>query len=66
MDQISLLRYRVEFNDKSRQKWIKGKNKKRDTYESAHALYEGWELTLNAFKREHFQQKKHKEKKLKY
>ena len=27
-----------------------GKDKKRDTYESAYGLYEGWELTLNAFK----------------
>ena len=27
-----------------------GKNKKRDTYESSSALYEGRELTLNAFK----------------
>ena len=29
---------------------VLGLDKKRDTYESAYALYEGRELTLNAFK----------------
>ena len=46
----NLLKYIVEFNDKSRSRTKEGKNKKRDTYESTYALYEGQELTLNAFK----------------
>ena len=37
-------------NDKSRPRTKEGEDKKRDSYESAYALYEGWELTLNAFK----------------
>ena len=32
------------------QEITRGKDKKRDTCESAHALYEGRELILNAFK----------------
>ena len=34
----------------SLQRIIKEKDKKRDTYKNAYALYEGQELTLNAFK----------------
>ena len=41
MDQSNLLENRVEFNDKSRSKFKKGKNKKRDTYESVNTLFEG-------------------------
>ena len=38
----------VEFNNKSRPSTMEGKYKKRDTYKSAYALYEGWEfLTLS-------------------
>ena len=40
----------VEVNEKSRPKTKEGKDKKRDTYESANTLYEGRELTLNAFR----------------
>ena len=46
----NLLKYIVEFNDKSRSRTKEGKNKKRDTYESRYPLYEGRELTLNPFK----------------
>ena len=37
-------------NNKYRPKTKESKDKKRNTYESVNALYEGWELTLNAFK----------------
>ena len=46
----NLLKYIVEFNDKSRSRTKEGKNKKRDTYENRYLLYEGRELTLNPFK----------------
>ena len=46
-DQSNLLKNIEEFNNKSRPKNKEGKDKKRDTYESA---YEGRELTLNAIK----------------
>ena len=49
-DQSNLLHNIVEFNYKSRPRSKEGKTKKRDTYESAYALYEGRELTLNTFK----------------
>ena len=49
-NQSTLLKTRVEFNNRSRTKNKGGKNKKRDTYESSYALYEGEELTLIAFK----------------
>ena len=42
----------VKFNNKSRPKKKEGKDKKKDTYESPYAFYEGWELTLIAFKPE--------------
>ena len=41
-------------------------SKKRDTYESVNALYEGRELTVNAFKSEIFSIKQHKVKGSKY
>ena len=44
----------AEFSGKSRPKTKEGQNKK-DTYESVSALYEGRELTLNAFKSGIFQ-----------
>ena len=40
----------VKFNNKSRSKRKKGKDKKRNTFDSVSALYEGRELTLNAFR----------------
>ena len=40
----------VVFNNKSRPRAIEGKDKKKVTCESASALYESRELTLNAFK----------------
>ena len=40
----------IEFNDKSTPRTAEGKDKKRNTYESACALYEGRELILNAFR----------------
>ena len=46
-DQSNLLKNIEEFNNKSRPKNKEGKDKKRDTYESA---YEGRELTLNVIK----------------
>ena len=49
-DQSNLLNNIVEFNDKSKTRSKEGNDKKRHTYESAYALYEGWELTLNVFK----------------
>ena len=48
--QSHLLKNIVECNDKSIPRSKEGKDKKRDTYESAYALYESRELTLNAFK----------------
>ena len=53
-DQSNLLENLVVFNNKSRQKNKQGKDKKRGSYESEHALYEGWELTLNVSKSETF------------
>ena len=43
MDQTNLLQNLVEFNKKS-------KPRKKKTFQSVNALYEGQELTLNAFK----------------
>ena len=41
----------VKFNNKSKPKTKEDKDKKQSTYESAYALYEVRELTLNSFKR---------------
>ena len=49
-DKSNLLKNIVEFNDKSRPRTKEGKDKKRETYESIYALYEGGKLTLNAFR----------------
>ena len=40
-DQSHLLKDVVEFNNKSKPRTKEGKDKKRDTYEKAYALYEG-------------------------
>ena len=55
MDQRNLLKNIVEFNNKSRLRTIEAKDKERDTYEIAYALYEGRELILNASKVQYFQ-----------
>ena len=46
----NLLKNVAEFSDKSGPRSEEGKDKKRDTYESARTLYESRELTLNTFK----------------
>ena len=50
INQSNLLKNSVKFTDKSRPRTVECKGKKRNTYESAHALYEGRELILNAFR----------------
>ena len=57
IDQSNLLKYLVEFNDKSRPRTAEGKGKKRNIYERAYALYEGRELILNAFRSKIFPMK---------
>ena len=52
MDQNNLLENIIEFNNKPRPKTKESKDKKRDTFDSVSALYEGWELILNAFRNE--------------
>ena len=50
MHRTNLLKNMVKFNDKSRPRSKEDKNKKRNTFDSVTALYEGRELTLNAFR----------------
>ena len=50
MDQTNLLENMVEPNSKYRLKTKEGKGKKRDTFDSVSALYEGRELTLSAYR----------------
>ena len=50
IDHSSLLDDLTDFNDRSRPKVVEGKNKKRNIYRSAYALYEDRELILNAFR----------------
>ena len=50
MDQSNLLEYMVKFYNKSKPKTKEGKDKKQSTFDSVNALYEGQELTLNAFR----------------
>ena len=50
MDQTNLLENIVKFNNKSRPKTKKGNDKKQNTFDSVNTLYEGRELTLNAFR----------------
>ena len=40
----------VEFNTKTRQKKKKKIRKNRNTFNSISVFYEGWELSLNAFR----------------
>ena len=49
-DQSNLLKNIVECKNEFRPRTIEGKDIKRDTYKSVYGLYEGRELTLNAFK----------------
>ena len=51
MDQTNLLKNMAKFNNKSRPR---SKTKKENTFDSVNALYEGRELTLNAFRSEIF------------
>ena len=66
MDQGNLLKNMVKFNSKFRPKAKEHKDKKRDTYYCAYALYEDRELTLNAFKSGIFPIKIYKKKEWKY
>ena len=50
MDQTNLFENVIKFNNKSRPKTKEGKDKKRITFDSVSALYEGCELTLDAFR----------------
>ena len=50
MDQTNLLVNIVDFNNKSRPRSREDKDKKRNIINSVNALYEGRELTLNAFR----------------
>ena len=50
MDQTNLLDNIVDFNNKSRPRSREDKDKKRNIINSVNALYEGRELTLNAFR----------------
>ena len=50
MDQTKLLDNMVDFNNNSRARSKEDKDKKRNTFDSVGALYEGWELILNAFR----------------
>ena len=63
MDQSNLLENMVEFNNKSRSRTKESKGK--ITYESVNALYEGQEVTLNAFKRGIFPEKETQSERLK-
>ena len=50
MDQTNLLENMEKFNDKSRPKTNKDKDKKLNTFDSVSALYEGRELPLYVFR----------------
>ena len=50
MDQSNFFKNLKEFINKFRPRTTKGKNKRRNTFESVNALYEGQELSINAFK----------------
>ena len=65
MDQTNLLENISEFSGSVRPKTAEDKNKKRNTYESVNALYEGRELILNAFKGGIFPMKEKQRKELK-
>ena len=64
MDQTNLSENMVNFNTESRPKTKEAKDKKWNTFDSVSALYEGRELTVNAFTRGIFPiKKKEKERK---
>ena len=50
MNQTNRLENMIKVKNKSKPNTIEGKDKKRNTFDSVNALYEGRELTLNAFK----------------
>ena len=50
MNQTNLLKAMVKFSNKSTPKTNEGKNKRRNAVDSVTALYQGRELTLNAFR----------------
>ena len=50
MDQSNLLEYMVKLNYKSKPNSKESKAKKQNTFDRVNALYEGRELTLNAFR----------------
>ena len=54
MDQTNLLESMIKFKTKSRSRRKECRYKKRNTFDRVTALYEGRELTLNAFKSEIF------------
>ena len=54
MDQSNLSKKMIEFNDRSRPRTSKGKDKEKDAFEGVNALYEGRKLIFNAFKSEIF------------
>ena len=54
MNQTNQLENMKKFNNKSRPKTEEGKYKKRNTFDSESALYEGRELTLNASRKRIF------------
>ena len=57
MYQSNLLKNFTEL-DRFRTRTSKGKGKKRNTFESVNAHYEGWDLSLNAFRKRIFPIKK--------
>ena len=63
MDQTNLSENMVNFNTESRPKTKEAKDKKWNTFDSVSALYEGRQLTVNAFTRGIFPIKKKKRKK---
>ena len=65
MDQINLLENMIKFNNKSRRKPKEVKGKKINNFDSVNAVYEGQELTLNAFISGIFPIKEKQEKRLK-
>ena len=62
MDQTTLLKSMVKFNNKSRPKTKEGKDEEKNTFDSVSALFVGRESTLNPFRSGIFPIKKDKEK----
>ena len=65
MDQTNLSENMVNFNTESRPKTKEAKDKKWNTFDSVSVLYEGRELTVNAFTRGIFPIKKKKKERKK-